>query len=104
MTFKTINTKLINITWTFFLAGIFFMLLTDWNIIENIGEAEFERANLKSLGDFSIIYEIVYSLNTSDYKEYMNIQEQILLNMIETFEKEGIGFPYPTQKILYEKA
>ena len=59
--------------------------------------AEFERSNLANAGDFSIDFETVYHINTGDYQVYMATQEQVLLDIIERFNKEGIVFAVQTR-------
>ncbi len=68
-------------------------------IISNIPDASFDRAHLATFGDFSIYFEIVYFINSADYKQYMDIHESINLKIFEKFEKEGIEFAYPTQTL-----
>ena len=48
-------------------------------------------------------FEIVYFINTGDYKKYMDIQQQINYGILEEFGKEKINMPYPTQKVLIDK-
>ena len=62
-----------------------------------------DRVNFKDFGDFSLNYEVVYYLNSSDYNEYMNVQEEINLEIKEALEKEGIGIAYPTQTVYLNK-
>ncbi|MBI4803020.1 MAG: mechanosensitive ion channel family protein [Elusimicrobia bacterium] len=57
---------------------------------------EFERSNLADTGDFSLDFETVYHINTGDYRLYMDTQEQVLLGIIERFNKEGIVFAVQT--------
>ncbi len=63
-----------------------------------------DRVYFKTFGDFALIFEIVYFMNTSDYKTYLETQEKINLKIKEEFEKEGIEFAYPTQTVILEKA
>ncbi len=72
-------------------------------IISGLEKTTFDRANLRSLGDFSIDFETVYYVGSSDYNFYMNTHEQVLQGIIEKFGKEGIGFPYPTQTVFINK-
>ncbi len=72
-------------------------------IIEKIELTELDRVHFKEFGDFSLNFEIVYYLNSSDYTKYMDIQEEINLALKEQFEKEGIEFAYPTQTIFFNK-
>lgn len=73
-------------------------------IIENVEKTEFDRSNFATYGDFSLNFETVYYIDSSDYNEYMNIQEKINLAIYEKFEKEKIEFAYPTQTVFVEKA
>lgn len=72
-------------------------------IIDEIDIAETDRVHFKDFGDFSLNFEVVYFLNSSDYNKYMDTQEKINLNIKQEFEKEGIEFAYPTQKIFVNK-
>jgi len=58
-----------------------------------------DRVHFLSFGDFSLIYEIVYFVLSSDYNVYMDKQQEINFQIKEAFEKEGIEFAYPTQTI-----
>lgn len=69
------------------------------NIIEKQKLATYDRVHLKSFGDFSINFEIVYYVESADYLTYMNIHHEICLNIFERFEKETIDFAFPTQTI-----
>ncbi|MFW6014247.1 MAG: mechanosensitive ion channel family protein [Nanoarchaeota archaeon] len=72
-------------------------------IIEDTENARFDMANFKKYGDFSLIFEVVYYAETSDYYEYMNINEKIHLEIAKAFKKEKIEFAYPAQKVFLEK-
>ena len=72
-----------------------------------IGECEktrFDRAHFSKFGDFSLNFEVVYYLDSTDYNLYMDTQQKINLGLKKAFEKEGIEFAYPTQKIFTAKA
>jgi len=71
-------------------------------IIEGVDLTEFDRSNFATYGDSSLNFETVYYINSADYNEYMDVQEKINLAIYEKFEKEGIEFAYPTQKIFVE--
>jgi len=58
-------------------------------IVANIELAELDRVHFKEYGDFSLNFEVVYYVNTSDYTK--------------RFEKEAISFAYPTQTIIVNK-
>jgi small-conductance mechanosensitive channel len=72
-------------------------------IFESIANTNLDRVNFKEFGAYSLNYEVVYYINSSNYTEYMNIQEKVNLKIFEEFEKEGIEFAYPTQTVIIEK-
>jgi small-conductance mechanosensitive channel len=69
------------------------------NIIISQQEVELDRVHLKSFGDFSINYEMVYHLNSADYVKYMDTQQAICLAIFEAFEMERLEFAFPTQTL-----
>ena len=74
------------------------------NAIEDVGDTVFDRTHFASYGDFSLNYEIVYYVMSSDYNKYMDIQQEINITIKEEFEKRGIEFAYPTQTLIVEKS
>jgi len=73
------------------------------NIIKNTKDTVFDRAHFFSYGDFSLIFEVVYYVIGPDYNKYMDIQQQINFAIKEEFEKQGIEFAYPTQRLYVSK-
>ncbi len=68
-------------------------------IITDMDQVQFDRAHFSSYGEFSLIFEIVYYVLTSDYNLFMDIQQQINLKLKDEFEKNNIVFAYPTQTL-----
>lgn len=68
-------------------------------IISRIDDADFDRAHFYSFGDFNLIFEVVYYVQGSNYKRYMDIQQQINVGIYEQFAERKIDFAYPTQTI-----
>ncbi len=68
-------------------------------IINSVEKTTFDRAHFASYGDYSLIYQVVYYVEDSDYKVYMDIQEKINLKLKEKFNEEGIEFAFPTQSV-----
>lgn len=62
-------------------------------------DVNIERVHFSSLGDFSLLYEIVYHVKSADYGVYMDKQQAINLAIMKAFHKEGINFAYPTQTL-----
>ena len=68
-------------------------------VIDSIEKARFDRSHFSSYGNFALNIETVYYILSSDYLTYMDIQQEINLQIFERFEQEGIAFAFPTQKI-----
>jgi len=72
-------------------------------IMQEVELVELDRVHFKKFGEFSLDFEIVYYFNSSDYKLYMDTQQNINLAIKQEFEKEEIEFAYPTQEIFLNK-
>ncbi|MBN1860639.1 MAG: mechanosensitive ion channel family protein [Candidatus Thermoplasmatota archaeon] len=75
-------------------------------IREIIGKCQLcqiDRIHFREFGAFSLNFEVVYFIDSSDYNTYMDIQQQINFGIAEAFEKEKIEIAFPTQTIYLEK-
>jgi len=72
-------------------------------IISSFENVRFDRAHFFSYGESSLDFEIVYYVYSPDYNVYMDIQQNINLNLFKRFGKEGIEFAYPTTTVFVEK-
>lgn len=72
-------------------------------IIGPMENVEFDRVHLKTLGDFSLDYTVVYYVLLPDYSSYLDIQQLINLELYQQFEAEGIEFAYPSQTVYLGK-
>lgn len=68
-------------------------------IIESQPNTRFDRCHFKAYGDFSLLFETVYWVTSPDYNLYMDIQQNINLEIYRRFLEEGIEFAYPTQTV-----
>jgi len=68
-------------------------------IIQAQPQTRFGRVHLREYGAFSLDYEIVYFMLTSDYNVFMDTQQAINLGILKCFAEEGIELPYPTQTV-----
>ena len=59
----------------------------------------FDRAHFKELGPYSLNFEVVYYIQSSDYNLYMDVQQAINLAVYREFAGEGIDFAFPTQTV-----
>ena len=69
-------------------------------IIEKQENVSFDRCHLKTLGDFSLIFETVYIVNSSEFAIHINTQQAINIALLDTFKKKNIEIAFPTQKML----
>lgn len=72
-------------------------------IFDKVDNADLDRVHFKAFNDFSLDYEVVYFVNSNDYTEYMDIQQNVNLDLKERFEKEKIEMAYPTQTLYVKK-
>jgi len=74
------------------------------NIISEEENSDYDRGHFKSFGDFSLNFEFVYYVLSSDYTTYMDTQHNINMKIFDKFHGEGIEFAYPTQLVYVNKA
>ena len=65
-------------------------------IINNTDNTTCDRAHFSGYGEYSLDFEVVYYINTSDYNAYMDAQQQINLEIKTEFAKHNLEFAYPT--------
>jgi small-conductance mechanosensitive channel len=73
------------------------------NIIKSIDTTQIDRVNFTEFGDYSLKFQIIYYINSSDYGVYLDTQEKINFAIKEAFEKEGIEMAFPTSAIYLKK-
>ncbi|MBL8012556.1 MAG: mechanosensitive ion channel family protein [Candidatus Omnitrophica bacterium] len=69
------------------------------SIINGMEGVKLDRVHFQSFGDFSLVYEVVYYVNSADYNIYMDKQQEINFALMENFKQEEIAFAYPTQTL-----
>lgn len=72
-------------------------------VIQEQAGVRFDRAHFKEFAAYSLDFEIVYYVLSSDYNIYMDIQQNINFAIAELFQRERIEFAYPTA-LEYQKA
>jgi small-conductance mechanosensitive channel len=73
------------------------------SIIAPIDGITFDRAHFKAYGDSALKYEVVYWIENSDYRFYMDQQQEINLAIFDAFESRKINFAYPTHTVFFER-
>lgn len=67
-------------------------------IIRTKNMVRFERCHFMEISNYTKI-ETIYWVLSDDYNIYMDIHQEILIEIKEAFEAEKISFAYPTQNI-----
>ncbi|MEM3408437.1 MAG: mechanosensitive ion channel family protein [Candidatus Micrarchaeia archaeon] len=65
--------------------------------------AKVERVFFKSFGDSALIYEVLYTISSNEYNVYAKIQNEINIEILKRFKKEGIEMAYPTRTVYIKK-
>lgn len=68
-------------------------------IVEGEGQTRFDRSHFAKYGPASLDFETVYYVLSPEYNRYMDIQQAINFRIHEEFERLGVEFAYPTQKL-----
>ncbi|MBA2501089.1 MAG: mechanosensitive ion channel family protein [Chitinophagaceae bacterium] len=71
-------------------------------IINGIADTTLDRVHFMAFGAFSLDFEIVYFVESSEYNYYMDIQQRINLEINQAIIDAGIEFAYPTQTLFME--
>ena len=66
-------------------------------LVESHKQTRFDRSHFFRFSEYSFDFETVFWVTTPDYNVYMDIQQQINLDLIREFAKLGIAFTLPTQ-------
>jgi small-conductance mechanosensitive channel len=64
-------------------------------IVEKQLDTRFERAHLRTLGTYACEYEVVFSVLSPDMILYLNVVQEVNLEIIRRFERERIKFALP---------
>lgn len=72
------------------------------DIIVRQESARFDRAHFQAFGAYSLNFEVVYYVESSEYRLYMDIQQAVNYEIFRRFADVGIEFAYPTQKLFLE--
>jgi len=72
-------------------------------IIEGEDGARFDRAHFSKFDDSALNFDVVFYVESGDYANYMDIQQDINLKIMEEFEKMGVDMAYPTRTIYMQK-
>ena len=69
------------------------------SIVSSQEDVEFDRAHFQQYSDFSLDFEVVYFVLSSDYYVYMDVQQNINYMIFKEFESRGLEIAYPTRTL-----
>lgn len=72
-------------------------------IIIDHPDVTYDRGHFAAFGPFSLDLEFVYFVLSNDYRQYMDIQQDVNFRVLREFEKRRIEFAYPTQTLFVNK-
>jgi len=68
-------------------------------IFIGIENTDLDRVHFTTFADSSLLFEVVYFVQSSSYNEYLNIQQAFNFALMEKFATQDIKFAYPTQMV-----
>ena len=69
-------------------------------VIKSVSGITFGRAHFAAYGDYSFVYEAVYTVESPDYNVYMDKQQELNFKLKDELDKLGVRLSYPTQTVL----
>lgn len=72
-------------------------------IFGELEKADLKRVFFTTLGASALEFEVVFYVNSSEYNDFLTVQEELNFALIKRFSEEDIHFAYPTQ-VIYTKS
>ena len=72
-------------------------------ILEAAKGARLDRVHFTTFGDSALIFDVVFYVQSPEYADYLDIQEQVNFDLMDKFAEVGIEFAYPTQTLYLKK-
>lgn len=67
--------------------------------VESSPNTRFDRAHFNKFGASSLDFEVVYFITSTDFNQYMDIQQNINLYLLRSFASHGVSFAFPTMTL-----
>ena len=61
--------------------------------------ARLERSHMAGVRDGALEFELVFYVRGSDYGDYMDAQEAVLLDLLESLRLEGVAITGPARRM-----
>ena len=73
-------------------------------LVERDAKLRFSRAHLRSFGDSSVDFEVVYHVKDPSYDVYMDAQQRLNIGLMRELKALGVEFAYPTRTVILSRA
>jgi small-conductance mechanosensitive channel len=73
-------------------------------LIDGREDVSFDRAHFTGFGSSTLDFEVVYWMETAEYRSFMDAQQEIDLALLKRFQQESITFAYPTQTVFVKNS
>lgn len=70
------------------------------SIIRKHSSVVFERCHFKGIGNYVYNFEAVYWIDTPDMQVYLDVQQEINLDIVASFTEQGIQFANPAASVV----
>ncbi len=79
--------------------------IPDWikPLVEMREKLRFDRCHFAGFGDSSLDFELVFFILHPDYLPFMDLKQEILLEIYKKFAEEKVDFAFPSQSVYIEK-
>ena len=68
-------------------------------IVDDQEGTRFNRVFFTTFGDSALLFDLVYYVESDEYKDYLAAQQEMNFKIVEEFEKLGVEMAFPTQTI-----
>ncbi len=68
-------------------------------IVEAVPDTRFDRAHFLAFEESQLTFEVVYFVLSADYNKYMDVQQEINLQLMEQLEQKQIRFAFPMRRV-----
>lgn len=68
-------------------------------LVEGIDRTRFDRAHLAAIESSQLTFEVVHIVQTADYNQYMDIQQEINLGLLQGLRELGVKLAFPTRSV-----
>jgi small-conductance mechanosensitive channel len=57
---------------------------------------------LRTLGETALLFELTYFVRQPSVNPLLDLQQAVNFRILDEFERQGVDFAYPTQRLLLE--